>query len=46
MGRTKGATNKTPREKEAEARHLMKEARLQRKVEAQKKTIASLRKGK
>lgn len=44
MARTPGATNKTPREKEAEAKRLMKEAKLQREIEKLKEERAELRK--
>ncbi len=37
MGRTPGAKNKTPRELETEAKHLMQKAKLMRQLEALKK---------
>jgi hypothetical protein len=37
VARTPGAKNRTPREKEAAARYLLKEAKLQRQIEALKK---------
>jgi hypothetical protein len=45
MARTKGATNKTPREKETEAKFLRKQAKDQRRIKKLEEQIAT-RKGK
>jgi hypothetical protein len=44
MSRTKGATGKTPREMEMEAKFLIRQAKDKRKIDALKKENEALRK--
>ncbi len=44
MGRTPGATNKTSREKRAEAARLVREAKLKDEIAARDREIAELKK--